>query len=146
MKKSWDLAGKLNIIKVQRVENPVSYCDYKRHSKSLLELATITDGIRPVTAYNNEAEVYTATLGLTELDQMCVREINEYLLFHGTDESSCNAIVAQGLDMRLAHDGLFGKGVYLAEMASKSHQYTGKTQKPKIQFCLSFVNFKQMLS
>ena len=124
MQKSWDLKQTLKVTKVQCVENPVAYCRYMRLMKNLYELVT-TGGITPLSS-TKETEVHTATLGLDELNKECQREVNEYLFFHGTSSPDiANAIVAQRMECRLANPGLFGKGIYLAEFASKSHQYTG---------------------
>ena len=69
--------------------------------------------------------MHTATLRLDELHKEIHKEVNEYLFFHGTDPDIAEAVGAQGLDSRLSTTGFFGKGIYLAEMASKSHQYAG---------------------
>jgi hypothetical protein len=48
---------------------------------------------------------------------------NEALLWHGTKADLWSIISKQGLDERLAADGLFGHGIYFAENSSKSDEY-----------------------
>lgn len=48
---------------------------------------------------------------------------NEFYLFHGTSSGAIAHI--SGLDHRVANKGLFGYGLYFAENASKSDEYTG---------------------
>ena len=49
--------------------------------------------------------------------------LNEKILFHGTDPVVATAILEQGLDARLARQGLFGYGTYFAEDLNKALQY-----------------------
>lgn len=51
---------------------------------------------------------------------------NEVLLFHGTKAAAIDAILLEGMDPRVSHPGLFGHGLYFAENASKSDEYTGE--------------------
>jgi hypothetical protein len=44
--------------------------------------------------------------------------------FHGTKHSAVDIIAAEGLDQRVASTGYFGFGIYIAENASKSDEYT----------------------
>ena len=59
-----------------------------------------------------------ASLAKEELGRPC-----EHLLLHGTKPENLYDILFGGLDPGLAHNGLFGKGVYLAETAAKIDQY-----------------------
>ena len=52
------------------------------------------------------------------------RDINETLLLHGTKPATVTSILARNLDPQLAQSGLFGRGTYFAEHASKIDQYT----------------------
>lgn len=54
------------------------------------------------------------------------RSGNEVLLFHGTDSNAADKILMDGLDPRVSSNGLFGHGLYFAENASKSDEYTGQ--------------------
>ena len=135
MAKSWDLKETITVTKVQRVENPIAYIEYQNKLKRLISHGLV-DTMKPPTGIN-EKDVHTATLNL-DLDKHCVREVNEYLFFHGTSPSVVSAVVGQGMDQRLANNGYFGKGIYLAEMAAKSHQYTGRCNQlapQKLQLC-----------
>lgn len=53
------------------------------------------------------------------------QEVNERLLFHGTNPSHVSAICEQNFDWRLCgtHGTLYGKGSYFARDASYSHEY-----------------------
>jgi hypothetical protein len=50
-------------------------------------------------------------------------DCNEALLWHGTKASLWSTITKQGLDERLASNGLFGHGIYFSENSSKSDEY-----------------------
>ena len=50
----------------------------------------------------------------------------DLLLLHGTKPGNIYDILFKGLDPGLCSDGLFGKGVYLAEDAAKIDQYITK--------------------
>ena len=57
-------------------------------------------------------------------EQVC---LNEYLLFHGCPVEAVDSIAREGFDPQLggqAVGGMFGKGTYFAENASKSDLYT----------------------
>ena len=76
-----------------------------------------------VSSFPREAEVATARFGLSFLDRQRIPDINEYFFFHGTKHDSVMKIISQNIDFRLGQSGLYGQGAYLAESASKSHQY-----------------------
>ncbi|NWW76113.1 PAR12 polymerase, partial [Climacteris rufus] len=54
-----------------------------------------------------------------------LKEVDERLLFHGTDSSHMSAICEQNFDWRLCgtHGTAYGKGSYFARDASYSHTY-----------------------
>ena len=52
------------------------------------------------------------------------KNMNEYMLYHGTSYSKADAIVESGFDAQRALVGLFGRGAYFAQRASKSDSYT----------------------
>ena len=54
----------------------------------------------------------------------------ELRLFHGTSEDAARAICSSHfrLPERASHGSLFGKGVYFADRAIKSHEYTVKNK------------------
>ena len=54
----------------------------------------------------------------------CNRGVNEIFLYHGFKSEFLETIMAYGLDERVGSlGGLFGAGVYFADMISKSDQY-----------------------
>ncbi|KAJ8373853.1 hypothetical protein SKAU_G00044330 [Synaphobranchus kaupii] len=57
------------------------------------------------------------------------RNVNERLLFHGTDSTHIDAICKQNFDWRLCgtHGTAYGKGSYFARDAKYSHSYTGSS-------------------
>lgn len=65
----------------------------------------------------------------TQLSQ----EVNELFLFHGTRESSANAIGLHGFDLSRANlAGLYGGGTYHADSSCKSVHYTDQTESEKV--------------
>jgi hypothetical protein len=50
-------------------------------------------------------------------------DVNEVFLWHGTKAGLKDVIAKQGLDERVAINGLFGHGIYFAENSSKSDEY-----------------------
>ena len=67
--------------------------------------------------------VYAAAMG--ELAGNALDEtVGELMLLHGTDPECLHSILFEGLNPKLAREGLFGRGTYLAENAAKIDQYT----------------------
>ena len=54
------------------------------------------------------------------------KTLNEVLLFHGPNQNFIQTIAKTGVDDRFSTQGLTGAGIYLAENAVKSDQYTTK--------------------
>ena len=54
-----------------------------------------------------------------------------------------DAIISQGLEFRIAQDGFFGKGIYLAESMSKADQYAGG--KPGVLFSFFAVQIEKLV-
>lgn len=60
------------------------------------------------------------------------RGCNEFLLYHGSPNAS--SVAQHGADVNKARDvGLFGKGFYLTNLASKADVYTGKAGSNKLR-------------
>lgn len=63
--------------------------------------------------------------------------------FHGTSHQAVDVIVAEGLDQRVASTGYFGFGIYIAENASKSDEYTDEANGERVMLlvrsCLGIV-------
>lgn len=114
----------LKVINVQRIENPDVYKDYRSGIQSAC-VEGIKQDFKTITSFNNEREIRTAIHNTTILDATRIKEINEYFLFHGMKDNM-KQIVTQGLDSRMSSNGLFGKGIYLAESSTKADQYAGE--------------------
>ena len=127
----------IQVIKVQRIENPNVWHDYSSKKKKLLANAAWTGCIESLQQHKEKA-ILTTTLGISELDRLLISEINEVFLFHGTTMDNAESIVNQGTDSRLGKQtGMFGKGIYFAESSTKADQYTGKTKSTSILQILS---------
>ncbi|XP_058842381.1 protein mono-ADP-ribosyltransferase PARP12-like [Acipenser ruthenus] len=64
------------------------------------------------------------------------RNVNEKLLFHGTDSAYVDAICKQNFDWRICgtHGTAYGKGSYFARDAKYSHSYTGSSSSSRTMF------------
>ncbi|XP_033882098.1 protein mono-ADP-ribosyltransferase PARP12-like isoform X1 [Acipenser ruthenus] len=64
------------------------------------------------------------------------KDVDEQLLFHGTQKSLVDAICSQNFDWRICgvHGTAYGKGSYFARDASYSHSYTMCTSGHRIMF------------
>ncbi|XP_041110316.1 protein mono-ADP-ribosyltransferase PARP12-like [Polyodon spathula] len=64
------------------------------------------------------------------------KDVDEKLLFHGTQKSLVDAICSQNFDWRICgvHGTAYGKGSYFARDASYSHSYTVSTSGHRIMF------------
>ena len=116
--------SKIKVTKVQRIENPTTYQEYRTGLNLACEEGMKAD-FSPITNAG-EPEVLTATLKIPVLESIRLPEVNEYFLFHGTKADTVEHIVLQGTDTRLGGIGLFGQGLYLAESSTKADQYAGK--------------------
>jgi hypothetical protein len=109
------MSGSVEVKSVTQVRNPLLWRQYvaRRH-----ELADFAWGLaEPLPLRTWEPSLWDAL----KLQPAA----NEVLLFHGTKKRSAQVIHEQGFDERVANDrGLFGAGVYFADDALKSHQYT----------------------
>ncbi|XP_013395278.1 uncharacterized protein LOC106162518 [Lingula anatina] len=131
MKKSWSKEKMLihgrdsvglhhtdfRITKVERVENPRLWSQYfcKLQDISRKCARNPIDRAPWMHAYTYQLS------GI--LNERLRNELNEYYFFHGTNTNVAETICATGLDFRIGNEGLFGKGIYLAENSSKSDQY-----------------------
>lgn len=52
--------------------------------------------------------------------------VNECYLFHGTNPDAADKIARDKLRISKANHGMFGRGLYLAECASKSDEYAAE--------------------
>ena len=59
-------------------------------------------------------------------------DLNELLLFHGTDHKTALTIAQHGFDERVADlKGLYGAGSYFADASCKSNQYASRSSTPQ---------------
>jgi len=61
-----------------------------------------------------------------EIEQLRGIPSEERLLFHGTREDIINIISSEGFDAKFNKTSAFGKGIYFAEQASYSKNYSNK--------------------
>jgi hypothetical protein len=104
---------RLEVVKVTRIESPVVWRVY----------AAKREAMRAALFRHRLLDVPVRTRApwmQSELDPA----VNEKYLWHGTKPDVVDAIVEHGFDERVAAlQGMFGAGVYFAEMSSKSDQY-----------------------
>ena len=118
IKNSWDQL--VNIDSVQRIENPELFCKYDAHRRRYCGRAS-QEPFSPISP-----EVRTLKYSSPLLDQQRIAEVNEYYFFHGSKDKFKDPIITKGFDFRFAGNGLFGKGVYMAEEVKKSDGYSGE--------------------
>ncbi|XP_078580934.1 uncharacterized protein LOC144864598 [Branchiostoma floridae x Branchiostoma japonicum] len=104
---------------IKRIENPRLYYKYATHRQEFCYRA-VDDGF----FLSPYPPVATSDLNIPVLKKRLVPEINEHFLFHGTKPERVEAIIAGGLDFRISGQGMFGRGIYLAENSTKADQYT----------------------
>ena len=106
---------KFRILEIQQVENPIMFFLYQAKRRTI-QTASSSD----------IPDVRVKTKGkYPRLDQRLVSDVNECYLWHGTKEDIFENICREGFDVRLARNGMFGRGIYFAEKSSKANQYAG---------------------
>merc|ERR1712137_1407423 len=50
-------------------------------------------------------------------------EVSEWYLFHGTPFANAVKVAMEGFDFRLSRLGFYGRGIYFASQACKSHKH-----------------------
>eukprot|EP00808_Paulinella_micropora_P027443 g36405.t1 len=102
------------VVRVQRVENPQLWSKYQIECEAVrANMPRPPAQVTLVDSYNR------ALWKRLQVDF----GVHEALLWHGTKADFCELIAKQGLDERLANNGLFGHGIYFAENSSKSDEY-----------------------
>ncbi|KAK7097642.1 uncharacterized protein [Littorina saxatilis] len=144
VRKTWDKrlvgAGKdasnlkhkdIQVVKVERLENPELWETYRTHRQHLLVRSkqdTKGHGFNPVEkAKGSTGPVKTTSLlsGRRGLSRCVESKVNEHYLFHGTKKEFIEKIIHGGLDSRLAdHNAMLGQGIYTTESSTKADQYT----------------------
>lgn len=106
----------VQITGVRRVENPDLFNSYNKKRREFLDrgplCSTITDIPKPLAGFNQVNRLL---------------DVNEYYLFHGTDEDAVTNIATVGFKIGHADPGnLFGKAIYFTDSFMKADQYSGK--------------------
>jgi serine/threonine protein kinase len=105
---------KLVVAKVKRIESPVVWRVYAAKREAMRAALFKSNTVR------NLAVKTAAPWMHAELDAA----VNEKYVWHGTKPDLLDIIESQGFDERVgALTGMFGAGVYFADMCSKSDQY-----------------------
>lgn len=116
---------KLQIKSVHRIENPSLF---EKHCNAVEEIQTDhrRTGARPVK---------TVTLPDRHVVEKATNEVNEVMVFHGTEKKIADILVVQGFDDKVVkHTGnLYGSGLYFSPSACKAVQYTRKEDRDKKQ-------------
>jgi hypothetical protein len=121
--------SRLVVSKVSRIESPALWRVYAAKREALY--AQLRKCRVPATAVHTDAQWMAA-----ELDA----RVNEKFMWHGTKPELLNIIEENGFDERMGSlDGMFGAGVYFAEMCSKSDQYCTPRRGHYFYFFLSRV-------
>ncbi|KAH9523259.1 hypothetical protein Btru_066222 [Bulinus truncatus] len=117
---------KLDVIDVQRVENPELFDTYRRERERLfrkmVQIGCVCKNIGTIGGSNTD--VATAPLLNDSLKKELYHEINEHYLFHGAKADTITTLINSGLDPRVSNEScMFGKGIYTAEKSTKADQY-----------------------
>ncbi|CAK9055672.1 unnamed protein product [Durusdinium trenchii] len=106
------------VVKCLRVEDSLLWDAYAKKRAEIRARAPPQLDLKP------ETYLQLSYSALSTLDT----KVNEVWLFHGTSEEAAKSICSSQfrLPTSACHGSLFGKGVYFADRAEKSHQYTTK--------------------
>ncbi|KAH9487842.1 hypothetical protein Btru_067781 [Bulinus truncatus] len=115
----------IKIINVQRVENCALFETYhdkrKKMFKKMVAMKDICPDIGKI--HGSKGRVGTAKHLNEAMKKELFYEVNENYLFYGTN--NFESVTKFGIDPRnSSSDGLFGKGIYIAEISSKADLYT----------------------
>jgi len=102
------------VVKVERIENFMLWKNYT-HRRDMIALQNAQ--VPPV---NSKVQSVDPSW-MNDLELFA--NVNEVFLFHGTSAKSIEHIAHQGLDDRIAKDGMLGSGIYFSENSSKSDEY-----------------------
>ena len=110
----WGRYERLVVHRVTRIENPAAWRMY------VAKRAALRDQLRQSQPVPREVVQTTSASWLPA----CEVEVNEAFLWHGTKPAVADVILEHGFDERVGSlQGMFGAGVYFADMCSKSDQY-----------------------
>lgn len=116
------MADRFVIKEVTRVLNDQVWREYAKHRD---DIRARLQGQRPAVPSNSETARLVKEKQLQRLPPLD-DEVNEHFLFHGTSKAAAEGIAENDfrLDLSGSNAGtLYGKGIYLAENATKSDEY-----------------------
>ena len=115
----------IKVKSINRIENPSLFLKYIQSLNHLSAAKNRHD----VSQFRSTKEMFhrplTMECGESLLTKPCRSAANEVFLFHGTKPENVQAIIARGLDCRLAKSAMFGSGIYFCESSTKADQYAG---------------------
>eukprot|EP00928_Gymnodinium_smaydae_P089122 TRINITY_DN73123_c0_g1_i1.p1 TRINITY_DN73123_c0_g1~~TRINITY_DN73123_c0_g1_i1.p1 ORF type:complete len:401 (-),score=24.32 TRINITY_DN73123_c0_g1_i1:228-1430(-) len=118
----------LKLVRVLRIENWPLWQRYKNHHDQVKRDLRYDANVKPFEPRAPETlEDFAAICNCSTLDT----QTNESLLFHGTSYDNAVKIAEEGFDVRQGKPGYYGRGIYFACQACKSHQYA----KPRNGLC-----------
>jgi hypothetical protein len=106
------------VVAVHRVEHPRLWADYAFAVSKVARDAKLLRTAVPAVPVATD----TTQLRTTADPPLCA-DAGEKLLFHGTSAAVSEIIVASGFDDRVSRTGMFGSGLYAAELSSKADEY-----------------------
>uniref|UniRef100_A0A2C9LI78 Poly [ADP-ribose] polymerase n=1 Tax=Biomphalaria glabrata TaxID=6526 RepID=A0A2C9LI78_BIOGL len=118
---------KLDVIMVQRVENPQVFGNYQRAKNELIDkMIALRKPSRRIESIPGEKGGDPDTT--QDLDDFMKRdlcpEINECYVLHGTKVERIGGLSDRGLNLRQADpNAMFGKGIYTTDSSTKADQY-----------------------
>ena len=133
----------INILKMKQNENHSLYKHYDTMKRE--HCTKVVQGqmsVASVADLDGGREVMTANQHNAQLNSHCLKEIGEYYLYHGcpSTNDTYKAILEDGPDPRLSGEGMFGRGVYLAESPVKADQYVGESAAYLTDIVLTSIN------
>ena len=111
---------RLEIVSVKRVQNPSTWMAYNSFREQIISESS---GRTPAVANGDLNSVATDLKGAAAVKSEAAA--NEFFLFHGLNANlHADKITKFGMDPRYSSvEGMFGAGLYFADLASKSNQY-----------------------
>ncbi|CAL1548808.1 unnamed protein product, partial [Lymnaea stagnalis] len=114
----------VEVLNVERVENFLLFEPYASIRKSLFDkyarMGKLCDDFSSTLP---RGQIKTTELAEDFLKEQLYQDVNEHYLFHGTKKDLIEKLTQCGPDPKLCTHGMLGRGVYLAEMSTKSDQY-----------------------
>jgi hypothetical protein len=109
---------KLEVATAWRIKHPKCAANYEAYKQQIKDEVNAGNELLPsVEALTDDT---VDRFDNIELDD----SVNEALLLHGTDPDHMQSVLFEGLDPNLSRKGRFGRGIYFAESAVKSNDYT----------------------